>query len=294
LQKQGFKLKPINEKIKGVEITTKWMVIKHRRALTFHLNNGIFVADISNVKRYIASFNDENIIAISTRNNPFGVPNDTMKSRTLKENLDIINNDNSMDVVTDNNEMQFDDLTHKIDNNSDELSRINDINNNIDINDNSDHVIDLSKNQDVQSDNRQNIELSDQLINDDHIINDNANIENESEISNGSEASVKDGPDYESRTQHLHPNARGDPKYCPSLGRRLTKHEEHKMTLMHQLHIATGHAGRLTEKRFVSHLLNSELTVKDVDIYYELFPTCQACLKGKMAMPAQTAFKPPT
>lgn len=98
------------------------------------------------------------------------------------------------------------------------------------------------------------------------------------------------------RRQMLVPVAdSNDPRYAPSLGRLLTSTEQRKLDKVHDLHLALNHAGRATEKSVVEgHLLNCELTCRDIDLYYEMRPTCLGCVKGKMRMPPTTAFTPRT
>ncbi len=87
-----------------------------------------------------------------------------------------------------------------------------------------------------------------------------------------------------------------DRPYSTNLGRKLTKAEEEKVNMMLKLHVTLGHPGRAAETKLISggHLLNCPLTTKDIDLCYELHPTCMGCLKGKMRAPASPAFSPPT
>ena len=277
LQQNGYQITPINKIIKGNQITTSYIIKKNNIGLQFHLDNGIYIAKLDNVVKFINHQKNNKAISISvaTRNNPYDLPNNTDKSRTLEENMKL---DHTNDILYEANEnIVNNDVEMDIDNDLIEKNDISDQRTNMDTINDVGPTLETENFPSQQNPDVVNVEIS------------NGELEEPSDENSN-------GPNFEARIQNLDPTANGDPRYVPSLGRNLTKQEEYKIGLVHKLHQALAHAGKLTEKKLVQegHLLNSELTSRDVDIYYELFPTCEGCLKGKMRMPPQIAFTPPT
>lgn len=277
LEDEGFSIEPIRQTIGGNRITAAWRVRKGTIDLLFQRTNGIFLAPIQsllNVSRpsaISATMTTRSMAQIAANDEPY----DANINNTVDDQIYINPGDNDLNIV---------DNTLNIADNIDNSVKV--IEDYVESNDNDAMEIDVGKSND-------NIDKID--INNMSEIHPNIDIDSNVNVG-GIENDNPTYLDFGSRQFSLPPTANGDPRYVPSLGRAITKLEESKLSKIHKIHAATGHAGKLTERALVDggHVLNTDLTARDVDLYYEMFPTCLACVKGKSRLPPQVAYKIPT
>lgn len=262
LEEEGYDLAMIKDP-RSPHITRSWILSKSGHRVTFDLCDGIFYASKQEVMKMLRNLNPE-VIAVTTRGNPMGIPNNTMLSTTMPPPT-IETVDDAMEVIEEPSHEY--ELPHDL-----LQSDVHTYNQGLEL-----HTPELQSH-DVHM-YTDGLEL--QVSSNEHSVA--QNVSNERLQEEIHDDSLQDSIKTTTR----------DPFYVPSLGRRLTRAEETKYGKAANLHVATGHAGKATEIQLLqgAHLLNTDLTPNDVRIYHEISGTCLGCVKGKFTMPKQLQWE---
>ena len=263
LEDQGYTTSPI----KNGNVTTAWKVARNGSSMKFIRQNGIFVARSKDV----LDFANTCVVAVATRNNPTGMPNysnQPTRFEVSREPPAPVEVESAIQEMRDDEAMDVEETPL----------------------DNTPLIPPLGEDSAATNSVTKIAVVPDEPMLVDIDLSTNANTTSEAL---GNAPSSSDDPSAKSVVISDDQYGRAIPTFVPSLNRHLRKDELEKSRIAAFLHRASGHAGKATEKAMIKggHLAGCDLTEKDIDIYYELNPTCLGCLKGKMTLPPQTAWK---